>query len=365
MHHEINLWIDSDGHWTEKERTITMNVPEWTKCEAEGNMVQIELFAETADMTHAGSDDQAKLHVAFHTASGRKANMFFLNDLAGNDYLETKTDWFSLTELPAYKVHQIAEIKLESGGSDGWHPSKAMVVIKTHKGQYQVISYDESNIGWLDDGSLHKLQLSSCPFRYTETLGYWERIATGNGGDGAQFELEFSFTDSKTSGREIGEQKEIFKSSTNTMTMGFETGLEFEGLTMSQKLEHSIEHTTSSTVTNSIVNSIGSTLTKHEVRKHTAPRPDALKADPEAHFTLYVLNIYRKNNVGSSSTLRVNVDYVYKWGPCRDVYPNCISATFCADRYCMTCNGKTDNRILKTKEDFDRAGIRQECRPAL
>jgi len=349
MHHETNRWVDGDGNHP-REQTVSMNVNQWQQCLATGSIREVQLFALTEGGDHAGSDDAAQLII--ETSTGHTETRT-LSDLDGNDYLENKSDWWKWSWSRSYRTTQIKGIKLKSGGSDGWNPSRTMVVFKTSDNMYQVLAMDRS-IGWLDDRKEESLTLTQCPFHYTDAIGYWGNYAGGNGGDRSHHTIKYSFTQVETDTLSDTEAEERFRSTTAGLTIGVETGFAFEGLSASQKYESSISNTNSETKRREVQNTIANSVSESTQFEHEA-RPPAHIPDGE-HYTLYVWNVFRKNNYGSGANL-ISFDYVFKWGACRDVYPNCVSASACADDDCMTCS--TPDAVI----DPSYQGVRWSCLP--
>lgn len=349
MHQEINQRIDSDSK-SPKEAYISMNVNRWMDCMADGHITQVQFFAETAGISHAGSNNRAYLQIQTSTGA---TDTQHLADLAGDDYLINKSDWWTWTLNRAYKAYEIDRVVLKSGGSDAWNPSKAMLVVRTSTGEYQVIAFDR-HIGWLENRSSESLRLLTCPFEYSETIAYWNSYGSGNGGSGTTHGIQFSFAETETTHTTTTESKELFQSTTDTTTTGFETGLEFKALSASAKYERSVSNTYSETVTSSVATGISGSITREVSYVHTAATPDNMPDG--SYYVLYTKDIYRKHNYGDGTTL-VTFDYVFKWGPCRNVHPNCVSSSYCADEQCMTCT-IPEAMISSTFE-----GVRSECVP--
>jgi len=349
MHFEVNQWVDSDSGSSRREHTIDMNVQNWKKCLATGHIVEVQFFALTESSSNAGSDDRARLIIE----NGGQQVSTTLENLPGDDYLENKSDWFRWSWSTSWKTTDITGIKLRSGGDDAWDPERAMVVFKTSSGQYQVLSLDRS-ISRIDDRSETSLHLVHCPFHYTDTVGYWGRYATGNGGSGSLHAIRYSFERSQSNTLSETDSEERFRSTTQTTTIGVETGLEFEGLSASSKYEHSISNTNSVTKRREVQNSISHSLSQSTDYEHEAHPPSHIPSGE--HYTLYVWNVFRKSNYGEGANL-ISFDYVFKWGACRDVYPNCVTSSACADDDCMTCT--TADAVI----DPNFTGVRQACRP--
>jgi len=347
MHFEVNAWVDGDG--SVKERTVSMNVQNWKQCLATGHIVEVQLFAATEGWSDAGSDDGAFLIIkkGSHEVSKK------LDNLDGDDYQKHKTDWWTWSWSTSWKTTDISEIKLRSGGSDGWDPERAMVVFKTQSGQYQVLSLDRS-VKFLDERDETHLNLIYCPFEYTDTVGYWGRYATGNGGSNSLHAIRYSFERTSTDTLSQAESQERFRSTTDTTTIGVETGLEFEGLSASAKSESSIENTNSVTKRREVEISISNSISQSTDYEHEARPPPHIPSGE--HYALYVWNVFRKSNFGGGANL-ISFDYIFKWGACRDVYPNCVTSSACADDDCMTCT--TADAVI----DPNFTGVRQACRP--
>lgn len=349
MHHNVFREVDGDGSSSHREQTISMNVPNWKQCLATGHIVEVHLFALTENSSNAGSDNSATMIIQ----NGHQEVSRRLDDLPGDDYLENKSDWFKWSWSTSWETTDISGIKLRSGGDDAWDPCRAMVVFKTLSGQYQVLSLDRS-IARLDDRSETSLSLMTCPFEYTDTVGYWGRYATGNGGSESLHAIRYSFERSQTDTLTETQSEERFRSTTHTTTIGVETGLEFEGLSASSKAEHSISNTNSLTKRREVQNAISHSLSQSTDYEHEARPPSHIPSGE--HYTLYVWNVFRKSNYGGGANL-ISFDYVFKWGTCRDVYPNCVTSSSCADDDCMTCT--TADAVI----DPNFTGVRQACRP--
>lgn len=349
MHHNIDQWIDGDSN-VPQEVYINMNVNNWMDCISHGHVMEVQLFAETEGSSNAGSDDQARLHI--HTSTGA-TEVKTLADLEGNDYLENKSDWWQWSLNRAYKAYEIDSVILQSGGSDGWNPRKAMVVVKTSTYEYQVVAFDR-DIQWLDDWASTSLRLRHCPFEYSETIAYWNSYGSGNGGPGTSHGIGFSFSETDTTHTTTSNSKALFQSTTDTSTTSFETGAQFKVLSASSKYERSVSNTNSQEVTSSVSSGISSSIGFSTTYEHQATAPGNMPAG--SLYVLYTKDIYRKHNYGDGTTL-VTFDYIFKWGACRDVHPNCVSSAYCLDEQCMTCT--VPEAMISTTFE----GVRSECIP--
>jgi len=349
MHFEVNGWIDGDGSSANRDRVISMNVPNWKQCLATGHIVEVQFFALTEGWSNAGSDDAAKLIIE----NGGHQVSQTLENLPGDDYLENKSDWFKWRWSTSWKTTDISGIKLRSGGSDGWDPKRAMVVFKTLSGEYQVLSMDRS-IKLLDDKDETSLILTHCPFKYTDTVGYWGQYASGNGGPGSVHAIRYSFERAQTDTLSETESQERFRSMSLTDTISVDTGFGFDGFSMSMKNEQSLTNTNSVTKRRAVQNSISNSISHSTNYEHQARPPPHIPSGE--HYTLYVWNVFRKSSYGEGANL-ISFDYVFKWGACRDVYPNCVTSSACADDDCMTCT--TADAVI----DPYFTGVRQACRP--
>jgi len=353
MHHDTNRFLIGGefGRLSRlNEQTVSMNVNKWQQCLAEGNIMEVQLFAATEIVIWGGSDDGAQLII--ETSTGHTETLT-LYDLDGNDYFEGKTDWWKWSWSRPYRTTQITGIKLKSGGRDGWKPDRVMVVFKTSDNMYQVVAMDRS-IGWLDNRSEESLTLTKCPltpFQYTDAMGYWSKYTSGNGGDGSHHTIRYSFTQTKTETIEESEAEELFRSTTVGMTIGVATG-PFKGISASG--DFSISNTNSETKRQQVIETLANSVSESTVHEHKATPPDHI---PEGeHYALYVWNVFRKSNYGSGANL-VSFDYIFKWGACRDVFPNCVSSSYCKDDDCMTCSDP--DAVI----DPSYQGVRSSCLP--
>jgi len=363
MHHETNQWIDGDSGPT--EHTVSMNVDQWQQCLATGIIKEVQLFALTDGVRYAGSYNDAELIIEISTSGASNINTqtetLKLYDLDGNDYLANKSDWWKWNWSRGYRTEQITGIKLKSGGRDGWKPKRVMVVFKTsdevlqdrYEDRYEVLAMDRS-IGWLDNRNEESLTLSKCPltpFQYTDAMGYWSKYTSGNGGDGSHHTIRYSFTQTKTETIEESEAEELFRSTTVGMTIGVATG-PFKGISASG--DFSISNTNSETKRQQVIETLANSVSESTVHEHKATPPDHI---PEGeHYALYVWNVFRKSNYGSGANL-VSFDYIFKWGACRDVFPNCVSSSYCKDDDCMTCSDP--DAVI----DPSYQGVRSSCLP--
>jgi len=316
-------------------------------CFASGHITEVQFIAKTQGTEHAGSNSGAYLII--HTDDDQVTERR-LPDLDGDDQLENKSDWWKWRWSVSYRTTQIKEIEIKSGGSDMWNPDKAMVVVKTTSNQYQVVAFDRTILA-VDNDERRSLYLTPCPFQFTDTVGYWLYYASGDGGNNANHELTYSFTQSDSDSQSTTEAEEQFKSITHQTTVGVEGATEYKNMDLRGKLEYRIINTDSTTKRNAVTDSVTSTLSSTVIQKNTATPPQHLTG----RYKLYLWNVFRKNNYNGGANL-VTFKYTYKWGPCRDVPPNCVPG-FCADDDCMTCT--TSDAVI----DPNYTDVRPECIP--
>jgi len=161
----------------------------------------------------------------------------------------------------------------------------------------------------------------------------------------------YQFTQSEVDSTTTEDTKENTFSQSHTFNFGVATEQEVAKKKSGGHFDYTLTVMNSDTKRNSVIKAISDTLTHSETYLHAAYLPDHLTG----HYTLWAWNVFRPNNIGGWGNL-VTFASVFKWGPCRDVPPNCIPGT-CADDACMTCT--TPEAVI----DPDFTGVREACLP--